>query len=216
MKSNTLALLDALIERLPELAPIKGNIVAAADMLIECYRLNGKIMLCGNGGSAADSEHIVGELMKSFAMPRPIPEEDFQKLKASGMDDWEEFGNLLQRGIPAFSLESHPSLSTAIINDIDAYMVYAQQVYVYGKPGDVLIGLSTSGGARNVQNALKVARTFGVKTIGFTGSRLSPMDALCDVMIKAPSVDTYRVQEYHQSIYHTVCLMLENEIFGTI
>lgn len=214
MKDSTQGMLNAFIERLPELAAIKEDIIAATDMLAACYYSGGKIMVCGNGGSAADSEHIVGELMKSFAIPRPIPDGDIGKLKSSGAEDWERLAGMLQAGIPSLSLEGHLSLSTAVLNDTDPYMTYAQQVYVCGKQGDVLIGLSTSGGAKNVLNAIKVARAFGVHTIGFTGQRRSPMDDLCELVIKAPSVETYRVQEYHQPIYHTICLMLENEIFG--
>lgn len=214
MKTSTALHLSGLIERIPELVTARDTIETALKLLLDCHRSGGKIMVCGNGGSAADGEHIVGELMKSFALPRPLPADDIEKLKASGIPDWEQIAANLQQGIPAISLNGSISLTTAIINDTDPYMTFAQQVYVYGKPGDVLIGLSTSGSARNVLNAMKTARVFGVFTVGFTGDCQSPMDDLCDVVIKAPATETYIAQEYHLPIYHALCLMLENEVFG--
>lgn len=214
MRVSTIKHLSGLLERIPELGGISDPIAQAAEALCACHISGGKVMVCGNGGSAADSEHIVGELMKSFVLPRPLPADDIERLKQSGAANWESIAGNLQRGIPAISLNGAISLSTAIINDTDPFMTFAQQVYVYGKPGDVLIALSTSGGARNVLNAAKTARAFGISVIGFTGSRPSPMDEFCDVVLKAPIAETFRVQEYHLPIYHTLCLMVENEIFG--
>lgn len=215
MKPTTSKHLDFLINRLPELESVQLDIQRAAETLIKCGQHGRKIMVCGNGGSAADSEHIAGEMMKSFILPRNLKDDEIAKLKSSGIDDWEELAQSLQRGIPTIALTGHISLATAIANDTNPYITFAQQVYVIGKEGDVLIALSTSGSAKNVLYAVKAAKAFGMHTIGFTGSCLSPMDSLCDIMIKVPETETYRVQEYHQPIYHTICLMVENELFGT-
>lgn len=214
MKVSTNKHLLDLIERIPELGAMSDAITKAAEILCACHITGGKVMVCGNGGSAADSEHIVGELMKSFVLPRPLPADDIERLMQSGAVDWESIAENLQQGIPALSLNGAISLSTAIINDTDPFMTFAQQVYIYGKPGDVLIALSTSGGAKNVLNAVKTAKAFGVSVIGFTGSRPAPIDEFCNVVIKAPIAETFRVQEYHLPIYHTLCLMVENDIFG--
>ena len=214
MKTSTIKHLSDLLKRIPELETMSESISQATETLCECHLSGGKVMICGNGGSAADSEHIVGELMKSFVLPRPLPADDIERLRQSGAADWESIAGNLQQGIPAISLNGAISLSTAIINDTDPFMTFAQQVYVYGRPGDVLIALSTSGGAKNVLNAVKTAKAFGVSVIGFTGSRPAPIDEFCDVVLKAPSAETFRVQEYHLPIYHTLCLMVENEIFG--
>lgn len=214
LKPSTMDFLEDLVERHPDLADTLESISHAVDLICMSCRSGGKVLVCGNGGSAADSEHIVGELMKGFILRRELPDSDLEKLKNEGFDDWHDLANHLQRGIPAIALTGHASLSTAVMNDTDPYMIFAQQAYVYGKPGDVLIGLSTSGNATNVVNALKVARAFGLKTIGLTGNRRSKMDVFCDVMIKAPDDETYKVQEYHLPIYHTICMMIEQELFG--
>lgn len=206
--------LDDLIARYPNLSAVAVPITQAVVTLCRCYHAGGKIMVCGNGGSASDSEHIVGELMKSFVLRREIPDEDAACLRDSGCDDWQRIASSLQRGIPAIALTANTALLTAIGNDTDAHMVFAQQVYVYGRPGDVLIGLSTSGNSRNVVSALQVARAFGIGTIGLTGSRSAAMDALCDVAIKVPETETYKAQEYHLPIYHALCLAAEEQVFG--
>jgi phosphoheptose isomerase len=151
--------------------------------------------------------------MKEFALKRKLPPEDIDRLRNAGAG---ELAPTLQRGVSAIALTQHLALSSAIANDGDAKMVYAQQAYVYGRPGDVLIGISTSGNAANVVNALKVAKAFELVTIGFTGSRPCAMDDLCDVIIKAPAMETFRVQEYHLPIYHTLCQMVEEELFGGV
>jgi len=214
MKAAALRHLDALITGNPTLFDIRDHILRAAQMIWETYESGGKLLVCGNGGSAADSDHIVGELMKSFMLPRKLQAQDIEKLRAAGLDDWEELSQMLQRGIPAISLVGSPALASAIANDTDPSMIYAQQVYVLGRPGDVLIALSTSGTSPNVCKAIRVARAFGLKTILFTGNRRSIMDTVCDVTIKAPYNETYRVQECHLPIYHTICLMVEEESFG--
>ena len=214
LKPSTMDCLEDLVERHPDLADTLEPISRVVELICKSCRSGGKLLICGNGGSAADSEHMVGELMKSFILSRKLPDKDVEKLKNEGYDDWRDLANHLQKGIPAIALTGHTSLSTAIMNDTDPYMTFAQQAYVYGKPGDVLIGLSTSGNATNVVNALKVARAFGLSTVGLTGSRRCKMDAFCDVMIKAPDDETYKVQEFHLPIYHTICMMAEQELFG--
>ena len=176
------------------------------------------MLVCGNGGSAADSEHIVGELMKGFVLPRRVPAADAERLRAAHAADnshGPELADKLQRGVAAIALTGHPALATAIDNDTGRQMVFAQQVYVYGRPGDLLLGLSTSGNAGNVLRAFTVARAFGLLTVGLTGSRPARLDALCDILLKVPAHQTHEVQELHLPSYHTVCLMVEQELFGS-
>ncbi|MCX6345336.1 MAG: SIS domain-containing protein [Armatimonadetes bacterium] len=213
MNKNALILLDELIERNPELVDTKEAVAQVVELICRTYRAGGKALVCGNGGSAADSEHIVAELMKGFLSKREMPKSHADLFSKSGLADWGFLSKKLQRGVPAISLSGHTALVTAIMNDIDPYMIYAQQVYVYGKPEDMLIGLSTSGNAKNVCNALKVARVMGIPTVGFTGSGNPEFEKLCDIVVKAPEQETYRVQEYHLPIYHTICLMVEQELF---
>jgi D-sedoheptulose 7-phosphate isomerase len=210
-RATTQMHLENLISRLPELGYLRERLNQTVETICESYRAGGKILLCGNGGSAADSEHIAGELMKSFILPRRLPSDDAAKLGA--YDD--TLAGKLQRGVPTISLTGHPALSTAILNDTDPYIAFAQQVYVLGKPGDVLIGLSTSGNSRNVVNAIAVARAFGITSIAFTGSKPSRAQELADITIDVPTSETYRVQEYHLPLYHCICLMVEEELFGS-
>ena len=210
LKPSTLRYLDELSERYPALGAQRAAVLAIAEHLIACHRRGGKLLLCGNGGSAADSEHIVGELVKAFVLPRRLPEEHIQRLARIGE---EALAARLQQGIAAIALTANSALATAILNDVDPYAVFAQQVYVYGRPGDLLLGLSTSGNSRNVLNALKVARAFGLTTLGLTGEKPAAIDALCDVVIKVPATEPYKVQEFHLPIFHAVCLMAEQELF---
>jgi len=214
MKQSSQKYLHELMERFPELAGTQDAITGIVEAIIAAYNAGGKILICGNGGSAADSEHIVGELMKNFVISRGIPDADVDRFRSSGIADWEYLVNHLQQGIPAIALTGHVALSTAVLNDTDPCMAFAQQVYVYGNPKDLLIALSTSGNAGNVCNAAKVARVKGLVTAALTGSRPCKLDGLCDIVVKAPSEQTYRVQEYHLPIYHCICLMAENEVFG--
>lgn len=214
LKLSTMQHLDELIRRYPDLSEVRTAILQTVQEMCRSYRSGGKILVCGNGGSAADSEHIVGELMKGFVLRREMPESDVERLQKAGYTDWRELADNLQQGIPAIALTGHTSLSSAVLNDNDPFMTYAQQVYAYGKPGDVLLGLSTSGNARNVVNAIKIAKAFALFTVGFTGARPSAIDELCDVMIKVPTTETFKVQEYHLPVYHVICLMVEEEIFG--
>ena len=191
----------------PELEACRDDMEKAFEILVECYRNGGMVLICGNGGSASDSEHIVGELMKGFLKKRPLPTEDKKTLK-----DPELYENL-QGALPAVSLVSQTSIATAFMNDVEPDMVFAQQVYGYRNRNNVLIGLTTSGNSANVVKAAEVASAFGMKTIGMTGSTGGKLAGLCDVTIKAPSDETYRVQEYHLPVYHALCAMVEAEFF---
>ena len=182
----------------------------AVEAICDCHRAGGKVLVCGNGGSAADAEHIVGELVKQFKLPRAISPEHAQLL--APMDA--ALSQKLQRGVAAISLVSQSALTSAIANDTDATMIFAQQVYVYGKPGDVVWGISTSGNSKNVVRALEVAKTFGMTTIGFNGANSADMDALCDILLKAPETETYKIQELHLPLYHAICMTVESELFG--
>lgn len=214
MKPAARAHLDELLRRYPALSTQEAPLAAAAEMLIACYRAGGKILTCGNGGSAADAEHIVGELMKGFCLKRPLPESAVAKLKQSGFADAEQLARNLQQGLPAISLAGHAALSTAVLNDNDPHMTFAQQVYALGRPGDVLVGLSTSGNSKNVINAFKVAKAFGLKNIGLCGTKNCHMDEVCECVIHAPESETYKVQELHLPVYHALCLAIEAEMYG--
>lgn len=214
MKTNPYQYFNALFETFPELEGCRRSVEQAFQILAECYRHKGKALICGNGGSASDAEHIVGELMKGFLFKREIKTEDREKLKRISADRGYYLSNHLQQALPAISLVSQSALNTAFINDVAADMVFAQQVYGYGRPGDVLLGLSTSGNSRNVVHACQVAKAFEINTIGLTGQDGGTMKELCDVCICVPSAETYRIQEYHLPVYHTLCAMVEAEFFS--
>ncbi len=205
--------IEKLIQKYPDLQQSVDTIEKAFDLLVESYRTQGKLLLCGNGGSAADCEHIVGELMKGFNLKRPVDREFERKLNEMYPEDGEYVAQHLQQALPAISLVSHSALSTAFINDVAADMLFAQQVYGYGQVGDVVIGLSTSGNSDNVVKAMKVAKALGLKTIGFTGESGGKMNDICDVCIRVPWKETLDIQERHLPIYHTLCIMLEKEFF---
>jgi D-sedoheptulose 7-phosphate isomerase len=202
-----------LIEDIPQLKSCEQDIYDAYNLISECYKNGNKVMICGNGGSASDSEHIVGELMKGFLLKRPVSNNHREILKSNFPQDGDYLADNLQGSLPAISLVSQTSISTAFINDVAPDMVYAQQVYGYAKDGDVLIGITTSGNSKNVVNAIKVAKTFGVKCIGMTGSDGGILISICDITIKAPAKETYKVQEYHLMIYHALCAMIELNFF---
>ena len=205
--------LTLLFSNYPDLKCCRDHILAAFRLLSNCYHQKGLIMVCGNGGSAADAEHIVGELMKGFKMKRPIKPEQRRLIQSLFTADGDFLVDNLQQAIPAISLVSQTSVSTAIINDMKAEMVFAQLVFGYGKQGDLLIGLSTTGSSKNVVNACKVAKALGIRTIALTGKKESQLSEICDVTIQVPAQEVYRVQELHQPVYHTLCAMLEREAF---
>lgn len=198
-------------ERYVELEPQKENIELAIETLEKCFKSGGKILVCGNGGSAADASHIVGELMKGFMSKRPLDEKLAKKINDQFDDD---AAKKLQLGIPCIDLGAQNALNTAFANDVDPELIFAQQVIGYSRnsTNDVLIGLSTSGNSKNVVNAIKAAKAIGLKTISLTGSSESELSRLSDICIKAPAKETYRVQEYHLPIYHYICMELEKRL----
>lgn len=202
-----------LVHKYPDLVGCTVDIEQAFQLLVSSYRQGGTLLLCGNGGSAADCEHIVGELMKGFVLDRPVDDHIRQQLNMVDPKDGEYMADHLQQALPAISLVSHSGLTTAFANDIAADMVFAQQVYGYGKKEDVVLGLSTSGNSDNVIKAVKMAKAMGLKTIGLTGENGGKMKELCDVTIRVPWQETLDVQERHLPIYHALCIMLEKEFF---
>lgn len=206
--------IDLLISRYPELSVCEKDISKAYDILEESYSHDGKLLIAGNGGSAADSEHIAGELMKRFKIPRPIPSDFKNKLIAVDPVRGESLSKNLERGLMAIPLVAHEALSTAYINDVDGLGVFAQQLYGFGRPGDVFLGISTSGNSKNVMSATVVARALGIKVIGLTGQKGGELATVSDVAIKVPATETYMIQELHLPVYHCLCLMLEDRFFG--
>lgn len=206
--------IDLLIDRYPGLEICKDDIEKAYLILEECYRTDHKLLIAGNGGSAADSEHIAGELMKRFKMFRPVPREFAERLKEIDPVRGENLAKNLERGLMAIPLVAHEALTTAYINDVDGLGVFAQQLYGFGRPGDVFLGISTSGNSKNVMSATVVARALGIKVIGLTGSMGGELAEVSDVTIKVPATETYMIQELHLPVYHCLCLMLEDRFFG--
>lgn len=206
--------IDLLVRRYPELECARDDIAAAYLVLESCYASGGKLLIAGNGGSAADAEHIVGELMKGFKLPRR-PDADFARLLTEADS---ELGAVLaqnlQGALPAIALDGHPALSTAYMNDCEPLLCFAQQVNGYGKAGDVFLGISTSGNSKNVLYAAATARAKGMKVIGLTGAKESRLSSASDVCIKVPQTETYMIQELHLPVYHCLCLMLETRFFG--
>lgn len=208
--------LDLLIERYPALVRCRAEIAAAYNVLEMCFANGHKLLVAGNGGSYADAEHIVGELMKGFKLPRKISEEFAEKLVSIDAERGAELAEKLQGGLPAIALDNHQGLNTAYINDVPngGLLMYAQQVNGYGSEGDVLLGISTSGNSKNVMYATVVARAKGMKVIGLTGEKGGQLAACADVAIKVPETETYMIQELHLPVYHCLCLMLEERFFG--
>lgn len=206
--------IDDLITRHPRLAVCREDIQKAYDVLLKCARSSGTILVCGNGGSAADSEHIVGELMKGFLKKRPVGPDLRRRLEKVDPEQGARLAANLQMPIRAVSLTGHISLSTAFNNDVTAACTFAQQVLGFGKTGDVLIGLTTSGNSQNVINAAITARALDMKSIGFTGENGGKLASVTDVCIKVPETETALVQELHLPVYHTICAMLEDVLFS--
>lgn len=205
--------IDTLIQKYPELASTRPEIERAFDILAASFRQGGKLLVCGNGGSAADAEHIVGELMKGYRLKRPISARDHQRLLDTNPTEAEYLSDNLQGGLPAISLVSQVSLITAVANDTAADMIFAQQVYAYGRPGDVLIAISASGTAQNACRASQVARAIGVRTIALTGRDGGSLAPLCDCAVIVSCQEIDGIQERHEAIYHALCAMLEEEFF---
>ncbi len=214
MKPSVEKIFDDLFLNYPVLVQCKNEIGKAFSLMTECYQNKGKMLVCGNGGSAADSEHIVGELMKGFLQKRKMPSQDADKITAAAPDNSEYLCEGLQQALPAISLVSQVSLFSAFANDVNADLVFAQQVYGYGCENDVLLAISTSGNSANVCNAAHVGRAMGLHVVALTGKEGGALAQYADVSICAPSDLTFRIQEHHQPIYHVLCAMLEEEFFG--
>ena len=207
-------LVDELIERYPILEPGRKDITEAFHILLNCFRGQGKLLIAGNGGSAADAEHIVGELMKGFVLKREIDENLKDKLRNVDYDMGNKLSRKLQLSLPAIALSNHSSLNTAFSNDVDGQLCFAQQVLGSGKEGDVFLGISTSGNSANVLYAAIVAKAQGMKVIGLTGRGGGRLADMADVVVAVDEKETYKVQELHLPIYHCLCLMVESEMFG--
>lgn len=212
---NEMEILNELIERYPSLKSCKEDIFKAYKILEKTYESDHKLLVCGNGGSCADSDHIVGELMKSFCKKRTVSAGFLEKLRTFSSENAEDICTHLEGALPAIALTNHNALQTAFGNDKDNGFLYqfAQQVYGYGNENDTLIGISTSGNSKNVVNACLVAKAKGLFVIGLTGSKGGKLKDICDVTIRVPSDITHHIQELHLPIYHCLCLMLEERFF---
>lgn len=196
-----------LTDRVPELQK-------CVDKICRCYMNGGKILVCGNGGSASDSEHIVGELMKGFRKKRPLENSKIKNISEIMCDDEKNFiVSNLQEGLPAISLVSHSALITAFLNDVDPKMIFAQQVLGYGKKEDIFLGLSTSGNSQNVLYGAKIAKSLDMEVISMTGSNDSMLSGISDITLRSTQIETYKVQEDHIKFYHLICAAVENEFF---
>lgn len=213
MKRSVEKELNILMDRYPALSVCRDDIETAYRLIEECYLNGGKLLAAGNGGSAADAEHIVGELMKGFKLPRTVSPEYSEKLIAAEHEMGEVLAKNLQGALPAVALDGHPALSTAYMNDCEPLLCFAQQVNGYGKENDVFLGISTSGNSKNILYAAVTAKAKGMKVIGLTGQKQSRLTELSDVCIRVPDTETYRIQELHLPVYHCICLMLERRFF---
>lgn len=214
MNTTTAKIMERLMTSVPELSSCREAIQQSYALLLDCFSLGHKVLVCGNGGSAADSEHVVGEMMKSFLLPRHLTEHQRDVIKSALPEDYDLFTRALQRCLPAISLVSQTALISAYENDVSPEMAYAQQVFGYGTKGDLLIAISTSGSSRSVVNAAKAAYAFGLHSVALTGEALSPLSDLCTATVRVPARDTAGAQEYHIKVYHALCAMIENELFG--
>lgn len=214
MEKRLIKHIDTLITRYPQLEVCKKDIAAAYEIMEQAYEKDHKLLIAGNGGSAADSEHIAGELMKRFKISRPVPVEFADKLKSIDPIRGENLAKNLERSLMAIPLCSHEALITAYINDSDGLGIFAQQLYGFGRPGDVFLGISTSGSSKTVISAAVVARALSIKVIGLTGANGGELASIADVAIKVPETETYKIQELHLPVYHCLCLMLEDKFFG--
>lgn len=211
--SNVEMYLEELMNRYPCLSICREDIWNAYQALKNTYDQQGKLLIAGNGGSAADSEHIVGELMKGFVKPRKLEKEVVDSLKAIDSEMGDTLGGKLQGALPAIALVGHTALSTAYLNDMDPLLGFAQQLYGYGQEGDTFLAISTSGNSKNILYASVVAKAKGIKVIGLTGKDGGKLKGLSDVCIVVPEQETFKIQELHLPIYHALCLMLEEEYF---
>ena len=211
--SDVKSIYEELFERYPVLEMCRSEIWEAYEILKESYQNEGKLLVAGNGGSASDSEHIVGELMKGFVKSRKLSSDFATKLKAVDGQMGAELAEKLQGAMPAIALVDHVALSTAYLNDVDPLLGFAQQINGYGKEGDVFLGISTSGNSKNVLYACTIAKAKGMKVIGLTGKNGGKLKDMSDVAIIVPESETFKIQELHLPVYHCLCLLLEETFF---
>ncbi|OYT15523.1 MAG: phosphoheptose isomerase [Bacteroidetes bacterium 4572_77] len=210
---NTESLINTLIERYPALNSCKKDIEKIANMIITCYENEGQLLICGNGGSSSDTDHIVGELMKSFSKKRPV-DTNFKNALTKVSDERGAFlANKLEKALPAISLSAHTALTSAVSNDIGGDLIYAQQVNGYGRKGDMLLGITTSGNSQNIIDAAITAKAKGLKVIGLTGKTGGKLKQYCDTVICVPALSTPEIQELHLPVYHTICQIVEHRFF---
>lgn len=214
MTEQVNAHLNTLIQRYPCLETVRESIANSFALICDCYERGGKLLIAGNGGSCSDAEHIVGELMKGFVLRRKLPNAVCEALMDADAALGAELADNLQEGLPAVALSSHSSLNTAFLNDVNGEMMYAQQLCALGRAGDVFLGITTSGNAKNVRYAAVTAKAKGMKVIGLTGKSGGAMNDLADVNIVVPGNETYQIQELHLPVYHCLCLMLEERFFN--
>lgn len=210
---NVESFINELMKRYPQLVVVRKEIEESYEVLKKSYQNGGKLLIAGNGGSCADSEHIVGELMKGFCLERKVPGDFADTLKEIDLEMGTNLAAKLQGALPAIALDNHNALNTAYLNDVDGLLCYAQQVYGYGTTGDVFLGISTSGNSKNILNAAIVAKAKGMKVIGLTGEGGGKLADISDVVIKVPEKETFKIQELHLPVYHCLCLMLERTFF---
>ncbi len=212
--SKILTHVNTLIDRYPKLIVCKSDIIKAYELMETSFEQGRKLLVAGNGGSASDSEHIVGELMKEFKLKRKIYTSQAEAMMTIDPEMGQVLAENLQGALPAICLTGHSALTTAFMNDANADLVFAQQVNGYGKKGDIFLGISTSGNSKNVCYAAITAKAKGMTVIGLTGERDSKMSALSDCCIRVPETETFKIQELHLPVYHCLCLMLEDKFFG--
>ena len=208
------AYLTELLERYPRLRSQEVAIWRTYEILRDCFESGGRLLIAGNGGSAADAEHITGELMKGFVKKRTLPEALRRQLQQEDAEAGAVLAQKLQGALPAMALTGHPGLSTAFLNDVDGQLIYAQQLLGYGKPGDVFLAISTSGNSPNIHYAAVTARALGIRVVGLTGRDGGLLARDAETAIVVPEQETYKIQELHLPVYHALCLMLEEHFYG--
>lgn len=213
MKERTQKFINDFFARHSDLMPLQEQIMQSCHMLIEAFQNGNKLLLCGNGGSCADCDHIAGEFLKGFLLKRPVNAELINAMQEKYGEYGAEIAGKLQQGLPTISLVTHSAAISAFENDVDPELIYAQQVLAYGKPGDVLIGISTSGGAKNVAAAVMTANSLGLHTIGLTGKDGGKLAQAAELSLIMPQCETYRIQEDHLAVYHLLCAVVESEMF---
>lgn len=206
--------LESLCERYPALSGLKTSVSHAADRIIRCYRHGGKVLICGNGGSSADADHLAGELMKSFELQRPLDKSLKDRLQLISNKRGTYLSEKLEHALPAISLSSHTALTTAISNDMDPSVIFAQQIMGYANEGDILVAISTSGNSANVIDACIVAKALNLCVIAITGKTGGKMKQYCDILVNVPETRTAQVQELHLPILHTICRIVENHFYN--